>query len=112
MEKKENVIPTDGIEMMEELRQASIRLIRQAHGAVSQSINRVQLATYFTLGAWIVEVQQHGKKRAGYGQQVIQQLASTLSEEFGKGYSHETLKNCRKFYLTYQERIGKPVVSL
>ena len=109
---KKNLIPADGSEMMDELRKASIQLIRQAKASVSQSINRVQIATYFTLGAWIVEVQQQGKKRAGYGQQVIRQLASSLADEFGKGYSHETLKNCRKFYLTYQERIGKPVVSL
>ena len=108
---KKNLIPADGNEMMEELRKASIQLIRRARASVSQSINHVQIATYFTLGAWIVEVQQQGKKRAGYGQQIIKQLSLALTAEFGRGYSQDTLKNCRFFYQVYKERISEPAVS-
>ena len=109
MEHNTEIIPT---KTMNALTHASINLIRQSRDIVSRDINRVQIITYFILGAWIVEVQQQGQKRAGYGQQVIKQLATALTAEFGKGYSHETLKNCRKFYLTYMDRIGKPTVSL
>ena len=57
-------------------------------------------------------MQQQGQKRAVYGQQVIKQLAEALTAEFGKGYSKDTLKNCRKFYLTYRNRISEPAVHL
>ena len=68
--------------------------------------------TYYSLGRWIVETQQMGQKRAKYGSKVIKILSEKLQEEFGKGFSEDTLKNARKFYLTYKERISETVFSL
>ena len=53
-----------------------------------------------------------GQKRAKYGSKVIKILSEKLQEEFGKGFSEDTLKNARKFYLTYKERISETVFSL
>ena len=64
------------------------------------------------LGRWIVETQQMGEKRAKYGSKVIKTLSEKLQKEFGKGFSEDTLKNARKFYLTYKERISETVFSL
>ena len=55
--------------------------------------------TYYALGRWIVEEQQHGEYRAGYGKRVIRALSDRLNAEFGKGFSIDTLENTRKFYL-------------
>lgn len=63
--------------------------------------------TYYALGYWIVEEQQSGKGRAGYGKKVIQTLSDALNTEFGKGFSVDTLENARKFYLSYQDRISE-----
>ena len=63
--------------------------------------------TYYALGRWIVEEQQSGEHRAGYGKKVIQTLSNKLNAEFGKGFSVDTLENARKFYLCYQERISE-----
>ena len=63
--------------------------------------------TYYSLGKWIVEVQQKGQKRAKYGSQVIKKLSDNLQSEFGKGFSEDTLSNMRKFYLTYKNRISE-----
>ena len=68
--------------------------------------------TYYSLGRWIVETQQMGQKRAKYESKVIKILSEKLQEEFGKGFSEDTLKNARKFYLTYKERISETVFSL
>lgn len=68
--------------------------------------------TYYSLGRWIVETQQMGEKRAKYGSKVIKTLSEKLQKEFGKGFSEDTLKNARKFYLTYKERISETVFSL
>ena len=43
-----------------------------------------------------------GEKRAKYGSKVIKTLSENLQKEFGKGFSEDTLKNARKFYLTYK----------
>ena len=53
-----------------------------------------------------------GEKRAKYGSKVIKTLSENLQKEFGKGFSEDTLKNARKFYLTYKERISEKVFNL
>ena len=68
--------------------------------------------TNYAIGRWIVEEQQNGEDRAKYGSRVIERLSNALTEEFGRGYSKDTLKNVRKFYLTYKERISEPVFRL
>ncbi len=35
-----------------------------------------------------------------------------LAEKFGRGFSEDTLKNCRKFYLTYKDRISETLFDL
>ena len=42
---------------------------------------------------------------------MIDRLSEALTEEFGRGYSRETLKNCRRFYLEYKERIGQTLFT-
>ncbi|WP_347995984.1 DUF1016 N-terminal domain-containing protein [uncultured Eubacterium sp.] len=83
-----------------------------ARNAIVKHVNIVQIMTYYSLGRWIVETQQMGQKRAKYGSKVIKILSEKLQEEFGKGFSEDTLKNARKFYLTYKERISETVFSL
>ena len=61
--------------------------------------------TNYALGRWIVEERQNGADRAKYGARVLDRLSEALTEEFGRGYSRETLKNCRRFYLEYKDRI-------
>ncbi len=90
----------------------SIELIQYARQITAKQINLVQLMTYYSIGRWIVEEQQHGQSRAQYGKQVIKKLSEALTEQFGRGFSEDTLKNARKFYLTYKDRIGETIFSL
>lgn len=89
----------------------SVKLIQFARSMAVKQVNIVQLLTYYSLGYWIVE-QQQGNSRAKYGKQVIRKLSEKLSGTFGKGFSEDTLKNCRKFYLTYKERISETLFEL
>ena len=66
---------------------------------------------YYSLGKWIVEVQQQGKHRAEYGKKIIINLSKKLTEEFGKGFSECTLAKARKFYLTYKDRISETLFT-
>ncbi|MCI5732263.1 MAG: PDDEXK nuclease domain-containing protein [Eubacterium sp.] len=97
---------------MEQLCTASVELIHYARNITAKQVNIIQIMTYYSLGRWIVELQQKGEKRAKYGSRVIQKLSQELQREFGKGFSEDTLKNARKFYLTYKERISETVFSL
>ena len=90
----------------------SVELVHYARNIAMKQVNIVQIMTYYSLGKWIVEMQQMGQKRAKYGSKVIATLSEQLQKEFGKGFSEDTLKNARKFYLTYKERISETVFSL
>ena len=68
--------------------------------------------TNYAIGRWIVEEQQNGQDRAKYGARVIEKLSEALTNEFGRGFSRETLKNCRRFYLEYKNRIGETLFTL
>ena len=104
---KNSDIPTINIDA---LCRNSIELIRHARKIAANQVNFVQLMTYYVLGYWIVEEQQSGRERAGYGKKVIQTLSDALNAEFGKGFSVDTLENTRKFYLSYQNRISETVL--
>ena len=96
---------------LEKLCTDSVELINYARNVVVNHVNTVQIMTYYSLGRWIVETQQMGESRAKYGSKVIKTLSEKLQKEFGKGFSEDTLKNARKFYLTYKERISETVFS-
>ena len=94
---------------MDALCRNSIELILYTRKIAARQINLIQLMTYYALGRWIVEEQQAGEHRAGYGKKVIETLSNRLNAEFGKGFSADTLENARKFYLCYQNRISEAV---
>ncbi len=82
-------------------------LIQAARQAAVSTVNTLQVMTNFEIGRRIVEHEQKGEKRAGYGDEVINGLAHALSDEFGTGFSPTSLKLMRQFYLLYRPRIGQ-----
>lgn len=89
----------------------AVSLVKYSRKVISREVDIIQLMTYFVLGKWIVEEQQNGENRAQYGKKVISQLSEKMNVELGGGFSTSTLENCRKFYLTYQDRISQPLVK-
>jgi predicted nuclease of restriction endonuclease-like (RecB) superfamily len=53
------------------------------------------------IGREIVEEEQRGKERAGYGQELLRQLSGRLRKEFGAGFSVDSLERFRGFFLQY-----------
>jgi len=83
----------------------SIRnLIVSARTTVARGVDLVQVSTNFEIGRRIVEYEQQGEKRAGYGREIVKELALRLTSEFGEGYSKRNLENMRRFYLEYRNR--------
>ena len=70
-------------------------LIRSARHAAASTVNTLQVLTNFEIGRRIVEHEQKGEKRAGYGDTVLRGLAQALTTEFGRGFSLTSLKLMR-----------------
>ena len=61
-------------------------------------------AAYCYIGKEIVEEEHKGKKRAAYGEAVIEALAANVQKEFGKGFSKAHLKSVRQHCSVYSNR--------
>lgn len=76
-------------------------LLHSARNKVYQTINQTMTQTYWDIGRRIVEQEQQGEARAQYGAMLIKNLSEELTNEFGKGFSVDNLKNMRRFYQCY-----------
>jgi len=61
-------------------------------------------ATYWEIGRRIVEHEQKGQKRAGYGEEMLARLAVDLTRRFGRGFSADNLERFRRFYVCFPDR--------
>ena len=85
----------------EQLFDAISRLIDESRRQVAKAVNTAMVYTYYGVGQYIVEFEQGGKERAAYGKEVLKRLSARLTEKYGKGWSEETLKKCRKLFFAY-----------
>ena len=85
----------------DELYERVAALVATARGEVARSVNTAMVTAYWLVGREIVEVEQQGRSRAGYGEQLLEGLAQRLTERFGRGMGVATLRRIRSFYLAY-----------
>jgi hypothetical protein len=76
-----------------------VRLLEDSRRASAKAVNAVMTATYWEVGWRIVEGEQSGAKRAGYGKELLKRLFSDLTTRFGRGFSQRNLEQMRLFYL-------------
>ena len=77
------------------------KLIEDSRKQVAKAVNTAMVYTYYMVGHYIVEYEQNGRNRAGYGKETLKNLSAQLTNVYGKGWSYETLAKCRKFYVAY-----------
>ena len=77
------------------------QLLRSGRLAAVRSVNSVMTATYWAVGQRIVEAEQKGRRRADYGEQLLKQLATDLTAEFGRGFGKRNLHQMCAFYLSW-----------
>lgn len=80
-------------------------ILKIAHKNIVSSVNINMVYAYWLIGREIVLDLQDGKKRATYGEQIIEELSKKLNEKYKKGFSASNLNRFRKFYIVYSERI-------
>ena len=78
-------------------------ILDQARSQAVRTVNSAMVQAYYAIGQAIVEDEQAGSDKAGYGERVIPDLAKQLSQTYGKGFSATNLKLFRQFYLRYSQ---------
>jgi predicted nuclease of restriction endonuclease-like (RecB) superfamily len=90
-------------ENYEHIRTGIVELLKAARSAAARNVNSIMTATYWEIGRRIVTLEQGGEERAGYGEQLIEQLATDLTGQFGRGFKRTNLWQMRAFYLGWPE---------
>lgn len=73
-------------------------IIVSARSYSYKAVNFAMVQAYWNIGRLIVEEEQNGKDRAGYGDFLVNELSKKLSKEFGKGFNRTNLWYMKKFY--------------
>ena len=81
-----------------------MELLDAARHAAARSVNALMTASYWEIGRRIVEAELQGKRRAGYGEQLMERLSADLTAQFGRGFSRPNLQQMRSFFLTWPIR--------
>lgn len=85
------------------------QILESARQRVARSVNSTQVVANWLIGREIVEEEQKGKRRAAYGNKLVESLATRLRKDFGDGYSVQNLRYMRQFYVAYPRLISETV---
>jgi hypothetical protein len=78
-----------------------VTLLEDARRTSARTVNVIMTATYWQVGRHIVEFEQAGQRRAGYGEQLLGRPSTDLNKRFGRGFSVDHLELMRLFCHTY-----------
>lgn len=85
------------------------QILESARASAARSVNITQVVANWLIGREIVEEEQKGRRRAGYGKKLLADLSRRLQAEFGRGYSVDNLEWFRQFYLGYPGLLGMQI---
>src|SRR5256884_9494401 len=71
-------------------------LLEAARRNAGRGVNALMTATYWEIGRRIVEFERRGKKRAEYGEELLQGLGQDLTARFGRGSPVPNVKRFRE----------------
>lgn len=100
MAKQRDAVSTGGAALYREIRS----VLEHARASAYRAVNFAMVRAYWQVGGLIVEYEQGGRKRAAYGEAVLDDLSQRLSADFGKGFTTTNLKYMRLFYLAFRIR--------
>ncbi len=81
-------------------------ILEAARAAVARTVNTSQVVAYWLVGREMIEGEQQGRQRAGYGEALLWDISQRLTRDFGKGWSVRQLEYCRAFCLAYRGLLG------
>lgn len=96
-----DIVKNEHIEEYQRLVDGIGSLLAEGRQKVATSINAVMVETYWNIGRYIVEFEQHGNERAVYGSDLINRLSKDLTHRYGKGFGKSNLLYIRKLYVSF-----------
>jgi len=89
------------VQLKKEFIQQIQAIIATAKDRAIRSVDTERVLMYWQIGKVILEEEQEGKERAGYGEFLIKSLAEALQPQFGSGFSYRQLNLFRQFYRSF-----------
>jgi len=80
------------------------QILQTARNKVCSAVNTAMVEAYWMIGKRIINEEQQGQHKAKYGKRLIEDLSTSLTSDFGKGFSYANLYNCRQFYLKFTDQ--------
>jgi len=79
-------------------------VLESARAGAYRAVNTAMVQAYWQIGRLIVEHEQGGKRRAEYGEAVLEQLSRRLTADFGRGFDARNLRFMRQFFIAFPIR--------
>jgi predicted nuclease of restriction endonuclease-like (RecB) superfamily len=95
--KKREAVPAAVADLYREVR----AVLDEARASAYRAVNTAMVQSYWQVGRLIVEHEQGGKKRAAYGEAVLEELSKRLTAEFGRGFDVRNVRKMRQFYVLF-----------
>ncbi len=80
------------------------KILAEARNKAYTAVKFVMVEAYWNVGRRTVEEEQRGRHKASYGAYLLRNLSERLTKDFGGGFSEQSLRNMRQFYLTFPIR--------
>lgn len=77
------------------------QVIEKGKDTAYRAVNATMVEVYWHIGELIVENEQDGKEKAGYGAALLEELSVRLAKEYGKSFSSRNLRYIRQFYVVF-----------
>jgi len=78
------------------------QILENARTKAYRAVNSAMVMAYWEIGREIVEEEQKGNKRAGYGEGIIRNIAERLTAEYGEGFNKTNIWYMKQFYLSFE----------
>ena len=79
-------------------------VLESARAGAYRAVNAAMVEAYWHVGRLIVEHEQGGRRRAAYGEAVLDDLSRRLTADFGRGFDVTNLRKMRQFYRLFEIR--------
>lgn len=79
-------------------------VLEHARASAYRAVNFAMAHAYWQVGRLIVEYEQGGRRRAGYGEALLEDLSRRLTSEFGRGFDPSNLRYMRLFFQRFSNR--------
>lgn len=79
-------------------------VLESARAGAYRAVNAAMVRAYWHVGRLIVEHEQGGRKRAAYGEAVLEDLSHRLTADFGRGFDPSNLRYMRLFFQRFPNR--------